>query len=390
LLQGPFGGPASVGTYDPIGKTYHTFDNIDAAFASDALVADGYIYVAADSQLIKYDADTYQRLEIQQVPGIRELAIWNDHILVSRADISPLSSYFQAYHASDLALAYELTAVSERSSQIEVVGDKAYVIVNGWGTVGKIAIIDLVGEQLETEIDLGPEGLNPEAIYRQQGNLYTVNAMDWTVSSVSKYNISGGTVQNQSFYHQSACAGSAMYLNNLYFQPYTDTTGAKMNKNLGVINGNSLNVWDTLNIDRSIYGMGIDSMNASIYLGTTDYSTYGRVYQYDFYGQPLDSFDVDVSPGTFAFDVREATGMEEQAQMYFTVGPNPFVDELTIKSEKGLDGVRIYDVQGRILLEIGSINSGNVALELDFLAPGLYTLTAISSGTVLSKRIIKQ
>ena len=181
--------------------------------------------------------------------------------------------------------------------------------------------------------------------------------MDWTASSVSKYNISGSTVQNQSFYHQSACAGSAMYLNNLYFQPYTDTSGAAMNKSLGVINGSSLNLWDTLDVDRSIYGMGIDSMNATIYLGTTDYATYGTVYQYDFYGEALDSFDVEVSPGTFAFDVREATGIQEQRTAALTVGPNPFNDQVTVHCGSGVDAILIYDVQGRLLVERGDVQS---------------------------------
>ena len=390
LNEGPFGGPATVGAYDPVGKNYQTFDQIDAAFASDVLVKDGFIYVAADSLLIKYDANTLQRLVTQQVTGIRELAVWNDHILVSRADISPLPSYFQAYHIQDLSLAYEITAVSERSSQIEVVGDKAYMIVNGWGTVGKIAIIDLMGEQLEQEVDLGPEGLNPEALYRQQGNLYTVNAMDWTASSVSKYNISGSTVQNQSFYHQSACAGSAMYLNNLYFQPYTDTTGAAMNKSLGVINGGSLNLWDTLDVGRSIYGMGIDSMNATIYLGTTDYATYGTVYQYDFYGQVLDSFDVEVSPGTFAFDVREVTGIQEHRTAVLTVGPNPFNDHVTVHCGSGVDAILIYDVQGRLLVERGYVEPGLFAWDLSGLERGTYTLTTLSNGILESQLIIKQ
>ena len=390
LNEGPFGGPTSVGAYDPAGKNYQTFDQIDAAFASDVLVKDGFIYVAADSLLIKYDANTLQRLATQQVTGIRELAAWNSHILVSRADIAPLPSYFQAYHTQDLTLAYEITAISERSSQIEVVGDKAYMIVNGWGTVGKIAIIDLMGEQLEQEVDLGPEGLNPEALYRQQGNLYTVNAMDWTASSVSKYNISGSTVQNQSFYHQSACAGSAMYLNNLYFQPYTDTTGAAMNKSLGVINGGSLNLWDTLDVGRSIYGMGIDSMNATIYLGTTDYATYGTVYQYDFYGQALDSFDVEVSPGTFAFDVREVTGIQEQRTAVLTVGPNPFNYQITVQCGSGLDAIGIYDVQGRLLIQRGDVEPGPLAWDLSGLKPGMYTLTAVFHGKVESQLIIKQ
>lgn len=391
LNEGPWGGPASVGAYDPITKIYQNFDVINASFASDVLVADGFIYVAADTLLIKYDADTYQRLAVQTVKGIRELAIWNDQILVSRADIAPLPSYFQVYLSSDLSFVYELSTVSERASEIEVIGDKAFMAVNGWGTVGKIAVIDLLNQVLETEVDLGIDGLNPEALYKQQGNIFTVNALDWSASSVSKYSISGNTVQNQKFYYQSACAGSAMYLNNIYFQPYTDTTGSALNKSLGVINGNSLSIWDTLGISQSIYGLGIDSMNAAIYIGTTDYTTYGKVYNYSFFGQLVDSFDVDISPGTFAFDVRSTSNISSRSNLAkIIVGPNPANKSIEISTSNYLDKIEIFDLFGRLVYQKEEVKAGIFTIDIQHLSSGLYTLKASEKNLSYTQIIARQ
>src|SRR5438128_4392090 len=53
--------PVTVGAYDPSMHVYAVFDTIqNARFASHVMIDGSSIYVAADSQLIRYDADSYQ------------------------------------------------------------------------------------------------------------------------------------------------------------------------------------------------------------------------------------------------------------------------------------------------------------------------------------------
>ena len=58
----------TLGVYDPALNVYDTVASIEGAgFISDAILADGVLYVAADGQLLKYDADSYELLASAEV-----------------------------------------------------------------------------------------------------------------------------------------------------------------------------------------------------------------------------------------------------------------------------------------------------------------------------------
>ena len=389
LNEGTFGGPVTVGSYNPATQVYQNFDTLQAKFASDVIIDSGFIYVAADTLLVKYDLNTKQKLAVQTVKGIRELAIWKNQILVTRAQTNPLPSYFQVYNKSNLNFIYESTAVSERASEVKVWNDTAYVAVNGWGSVGKLAVVDLNAQSLNREIDLGPNGLNPEAVFKSNvnGKIYTVNNLNWTNSSVTKYDIASTGFVNTLMNRPSGCSGSSYYLNNVYFQ----TSG--QNK-IGVFSTTALSVWDSLLINKSLYGIGIDSANSHIYISETDYTTFGKVFIYDFFGALVDSFAVNVSPGTFAFDVRNTTGISENnvATNLFTY-PNPVSDELHIgfidaQNEKAI--LTLTDVMGQEVYKKQINTNVPNTFSLNTLPQGIYFLKVETSTKKATKKIVKE
>lgn len=373
LNEGAWGGPVTVGSYDPVSKTYSVFDTIYARFASDVIVDSGYIYVAADTFLIKYNADTKQRLLTRVVPGVRELAVWKNQLLVSRAEINPLPTYFQVYDKNTFNLLYELP-LSERAASIGVLGDTAYVAVNGWGAVGKLALIDLNNQALIAEVDLGQNGLNPENVFvsRLQGRIYTQNNLNWSNASVSVYYPATGAVNNYLLNRPSGCVGSAYYLNNIYYQISGD-------KHLEVFSTLAFTTWDTLNINKAIYGIGIDSINARIYVGATDYVSWGKAYVYDFYGGLVDSFDVGISPGTFAFDVRKTTGVDNVAInspsfMVKDLEDGNRIMVLWLESDAKEGMLSIFDGTGRNVLSLPVKGGRPYFIETGHLPAGFYNV----------------
>ena len=79
--------PPTIGIYDPQTEVYSNLDTLsNARFASDLIVTDDFIYVAADNLLYQYDKFSSSLLQTQQVDGIRNLAVWQDKIVVSRGD----------------------------------------------------------------------------------------------------------------------------------------------------------------------------------------------------------------------------------------------------------------------------------------------------------------
>ena len=79
--------PVTIGSYDPVLQTYIVVDTIQGArFASDLIIDGDYFYVAADNMIYKYNKISYALVAAESVPGVRNLAIWNDKILATRGD----------------------------------------------------------------------------------------------------------------------------------------------------------------------------------------------------------------------------------------------------------------------------------------------------------------
>lgn len=386
LNEGKFGGPATIASYDPSTKTYSVFDTIYARFASDVIIDSGYIYAAVDTFLIKYDLNTKQKILSKVVHGVRKLAIWKNQLLVTRAEISPLPTYFQVYDKNTFSLIYELS-LTERAEGVKVMNDTAYVAINGWGTVGKLGIIDLNLQGAWVEIDLGPDGLNPEPVFvsKINGKVYTQNNLNWTDASVAIYNPSNGSVTTKKFMRNSGCIASEYYLNNIYFQISGE------NK-IGVFNLNSLSIWDSLEIGKQIYAMGIDSINGRIYVSETDYTTYGKIFIYDFYGNKVDSFNAGITPGYFAFDVRKITGVDDihSPYGYLFVEYFPQYQKIIIYIPSEIPQntssltVNVIDVMGRKIIDAKTPPNNFLNFDVSKFSNGLYTVI-LGDGNSLRK-----
>lgn len=395
LNEGPFGGPVTVGSYSPVTKNYSSFDTINARFASDIIIDNGFIYVAADSLLIKYDADTKQKLDEQTVIGIRELSIWNNQILVTRGTTFALPSYFQVYDKNNLDFIYELTAISDDAAEVKVVGDTAYVAINGFGSVGKLAVVDLQNQILNREIDLGPDGLNPENIeIGKNGKIFTVNSMDWTNISVTKYDVNNSTFQSIKLGVGGGCGASALsHMGNIYFQQGDNFNGTTetMERNLGVYDAQTgLGFWDTLMISKPIYGMAIDSITGKIFLSETDFFSFGKVFIYDFYGAVTDSFDVGISPGTITMDVRIAVGLNvNDKEMSLNIFPNPGDGKFQISNfQIPISNINVYNVLGENIYESNIRQTATSIIDISNQPSGIYFLTVKTERGVFTEKLV--
>jgi hypothetical protein len=394
LNQGPYAGQrTTVGSYNPATKLYQRFDSIpEARFSSYVIIDNGNIYVAADSFLIKYDLATKQRLATQTVHGIREMAIWNNQLLVTRADVSPLTSYFQAYDKNSLSLIYESKKVSAGTEGIRVLNDTAYLAINNFGTggIGKLAVIDL-NSQVETrEIDLGPSGINPFNVEVDPTNntIYTINNLNnYDSTSITKYVPATGKFTNTVVNEFSGCGISSYYLNNIYFQISGKT-------NVGVLSTAGLNVWDSLSINKSIMGMSADSVHGYMYTGYTDYDTIGKVFIYDLYGGVVDSFASGIAPGNFAFDVSLANGVQQlSAFATLQTYPNPATSQLQVDLWDTKDAqatLTLTDVIGRQVYSSVITTNTKQIVPMSSLAQGIYILKIETKSGSITRKITKE
>ena len=307
--------PVTIGSYDPVTNNYSVVDTIEGArFASDMIINGDYFYIAADTQLLKYDLNTYELLASQLVTGVRNILIVNDNLFVSRGEYGVIfDSYFQIYSKSDLTFISELdtTEGPKWTTQNMVHTDnKLYVAINNgfeWGNEKSlIGVLDLSTLSYLEEIDLGSDATNPDNMMITDDYIYTVNNKNWSGASFSKVDLSthSSTTINVSDV-STGCGTSCLRGDKINFQISMDSVLLEWDPATLLSSGNPLG------INQNFYELAYDEVNNYLYASETDYSTYGKVHIYDADNNLVSEFDCGVSPGTIVFDVRNTTSIED-------------------------------------------------------------------------------
>jgi hypothetical protein len=305
----------TLGVYDPALNVYETVASIEeAGFISDAIIVNGALFVAADGQLLKYDADSYELLASAEVTGVRQLAERDGMIYVTRGDVDefgmnlPLDSYLQWFHADDLMWAGELATANGPAYATEGLawyGDRLYMAVNNafdWGNeVGYIGQWDVTTDAY-TEFDLGEEGKNPNRLFADNGQIITVNNRDYGSASLSEVMSGEGTVQTHVVADATAgCLAAAVFQGELKYQ----ITGENAVRTAALDGLDESSTW--LADAPAFYGAAIDPVSGHWYGSVTDYTTYGLVEIREEEGGIVSTFDCGVSPGVICMDVRNAS-----------------------------------------------------------------------------------
>ena len=335
----------TLGVYDPALNVYETVAFIEGAgFISDAILANGALYVAADGQLLKYDADSYELLASAEVTGARQLAERDGMIYVTRGDVDefgmnlPLDSYLQWFHADDLTWAGELTTANGPAYATEGLawsGDRLYIAVNNafdWGNeVGYIGEWDATTDAY-TEFDLGEEGKNPNRLFADNGQIVTVNNRDYGSASLSSLMTGAGTAQTHVVADATAgCLAAAVFQGELKYQ----ITGENAVRTSALDGLDESSTW--LADAPAFYGAAIDPVSGHWYGSVTDYTTYGLVEIRDEEGSIVSTFNCGVSPGVICMDGRNASDV-------FTIPGNAVRD---VRGGFDLLGRALPTLQGR-------------------------------------------
>ena len=334
--------PPTIGSYNPSTQTYINVDTLHASrFASDLVVDESYFYVAADNMLYKYDKNSYVLIGSQQIDGIRNIAVWNDKIIVSRGDydnttFSPIlfNSYLQVYNISDLSLYIEIDTITGpkwAAQNLIINDDKLYVAINNayeWGNEkGLVGILDLNTFTYLNEIDLGLDGINPDNMMRSGDHIYTINNKDWSGSSISQLSLLTNSVTTTNLAAApTGCGTSCLRDNKINYQISGDSILNEWNLSTLPSTGSPLP------INQSFYDLSYDPVNNLLYASITDYATFGSINIYNQNNSLVSSFSCGISAGTIVFDIRNL--------------PTSIYESISSKSHNR-EGV-IYDLSGRI------------------------------------------
>lgn len=361
--------PVTIGSYNPANQTYQIVDTIEGMrFGSDVIIDGNFYYVAADTKIFKMDLNTHQEVASVSCPGVRNLGIYQNKLVATRGEyLTSYSSYLHIYDASTLSLIQAIDTVQGpkwATQNIVIDGSSAYIAVNNgyeWGNEkGLIGKLDLSNLSYGNEVDLGPDGKNPDNLVKLGGFLYTVNNKDFSGSSISKVALDGTSNSTVNLAAASTgCGTSALRDDKLVYQISMETSLIEFDINL--MNTNGPIAGHTLNY----YELAQEPVTGQLYTSETDFFSFGTIHIFDDNNNELSNFNAGISPGTIVFDVRSSAGIAA-IENTLSVYPNPAVDLLNVS----IDGVkRVYDFTGKLLIE-----SSATSLDISALNQGIYVL----------------
>lgn len=384
--------PVKIGSYDVNNNTYNTVNTLSGArFASDMIIGDGYYYVAADSVIYKFDLNTHQEEARVTCTGVRNLALHNDKLIVSRGDYDNTTfmpiffeSYLKVFNSSDLTLYadFDTTNGPQYASQNILIPEfsssfnKAFILINNayeWGNEkGLVGILDLNTMTYEGEIDLGSNGINPDNIMYNNGFIYTVNNKDWTGASVSKIDVNAMTLSSTSDIStvSTGCGTSCLKEGNIVYQISQDSNLIEYD----VVNMS--NIGPISNYNTNFYALAVDPTSGKLFASNTDFFSYGKIYVFDEYDNDLYNFSAGITPGKIVFDVRFNTGITEDVNQV-AIYPNPSSDKLYLK---GLNEGKYeaFNIIGEKIMS-GKLSNNNNDLDISSLKSGKYILAITDS-----------
>lgn len=341
--------PVTVGSYDPSTQIYSVVSTLNGMrFGSDLIIDGNFYYVAADSKIYKMDLNTHQEIASVSCVGVRNIGVYQNKLVATRGEyLTTFDSYLHIYDANTLSLIQAIDTISGpkwASQNIVIDGSIAYIAINNgyeWGNEkGLIGKLNLDNLSYGNEVDLGPDGKNPDNLMKLGDFLYTVNNKDWSNASVSKVALNGSS--NTTVNLQSAatgCGTSALRNDKLVYQISMETTLNEFDINLmnlsGPISGHSINY----------YELAQEPVSGQLYTSETDFFSFGKIHIFDDNNTELSNFNVGISPGTIVFDVRPSVGLTEQENS-LSIYPNPTNENLYLSgfsSEK----TRILDLSGK-------------------------------------------
>lgn len=367
--------PVSLGKYDPKAKSYEKIkDIVGVRFASDLLIHDNYILLAADTALIKLDRYTYEELDRVGVRGIRKLAIHENEIFVTRGEyLVNFDSYLHVYDLNDLSLLRALDTnqgPKYASEGMVVVNGKVYVAVNNafdfGNELGFVGIYDPATASYGNEIQLPDNATNPDNLMTDGDKVYTLNNHSFDKSSISIIDAGSSSVTTSYLANvSSGCGTSALHEGNVLYQEMMEQT-------LYGFHTVQQSVNDSFELNQNFYGLAVEPTEGHVYATTTDFVSKGALLVYDNWNR-LDSIAVGVSAGNIAFDIRDLSSLDQAVERSIAVYPNPANEKFHVSGLLSESfALKLFNLNGQKVLEtnekdvdVSGLNAGIYLLRIE-------------------------
>ena len=169
--------------------------------------------------------------------------------------------------------------------------------------------------------------------------------------------------------------------NKLY---YSDGSWSKAVYEFGI---NNTELANTPIINKSFYCLGYDPVSNEIYgSDAVDFTQQGWVYRYATTGAVIDSFQVGIIPGSFAFS-QTVSGISEFSTASISVYPNPSNGRFFINSSEIINSITIRNVLGELVNSV-VLSSFSDVIDLRKERNGFYLVEIYTDSGMMTKKLI--
>ena len=270
----------------------------------------------------------------------------------------------------------------------------AYICnVGGWDLDSTVTVINTNTDAVETTLTIGDKPNS--AVVDVNGNVwiltggYTEYDANWNVIAetpgvLAMINTTTNTI-DISFTFPIGNHPEDLVINGagdkLY---YSDGSWSKAVYEFGI---NDVNLSTTPIIDRSFYGLGYDPISNEIYgSDAVDFTQQGWVYRYAATGAVVDSFQVGIIPGSFAFR-QDVLGVSNLSTASVTVYPNPSNGRFFISSSEVINSITLRNILGAVVKSV-SVSSLSDVIDLRKEDRGIYLIEINTTSGIITKKLI--
>jgi hypothetical protein len=392
----PYEDVVTLRSYDPVSQALSEPHSIFTQSVQDILMCGPVAFVAAQDSIVKFDADTWERLGTVASSGLSRLALVDGFLVVSKQ--FPVSSGFvEVRDTAALSLVKTIEGISGDCGGILALGDSIYVAVNGgWaGTEGHLAVIDPSSWDLVREFSLGPEAIGIFNLYPWNGAVISVNKTPYgfpDTGSISQYLPSAGTFTNHSIGvkvgYGYGISGGVVY--------------AGFNDGIGTFDLQSMLIADTTVVadpgsQQFVYitSAVTDTINKRLYVNIGDYVSPGFCLVTSLEGDSITSYPTGISTDAAAVGYRISPAgvfpspvIREEISIY----PNPVSGPVTIRNmgTATLNWIEVTDAFGKMVFQqpVSIQGSSSATLRLGDLSAGIYFMTLESDGSRVVRKVI--
>jgi len=217
--------------------------------------------------------------------------------------------------------------------------------------------------------------------------IYTLNNKDYTSSSISTINPETREVEiYDNIAANAGCGTSVLAADHIYYMEYGVDKLARFDVH-------SAQVVDTLLNTAAYYGLIHDDIDGQLIATWTDFFSTGVASILSYDGIVLHTFEVGVSPGSIALDVRQTTGTRDAFLPVdaVVVFPIPVSDLLHIEAVEEIDRIEVNDMLGNMIYSVSGGNAMTTSVEIARYQPGVYTVQVrLQNGGLGVYRVVKE